>query len=194
MTAIQGETEVAIPASRPAHASRMKHLPALDGLRGVAVVAVLFFHGGFRWAKGGWLGVSVFFTLSGFLITNLLVAEWSSDRSISLKTFWSRRFRRLMPAALACLLLVAFYGQVSASPEQLHHLRGDLLAAVGYVANWRFLFSKLSYADLFSAPSPVQHFWSLAIEEQFYVLYPLVVVAALRLGGRRLLAALLTTV
>jgi peptidoglycan/LPS O-acetylase OafA/YrhL/lysophospholipase L1-like esterase len=169
----------------------MRHLPALDGLRGIAVTAVLLFHGGFAWAKGGWLGVSVFFTLSGFLITNLLVAEWDSERTISLRTFWSRRFRRLMPAALACLLLVALYGWLFASPEQLRNLRGDLLAALGYVANWRFLFAKLSYADLFSAPSPVQHFWSLAIEEQFYVAFPLVVFLALRLGGRRLLGAVL---
>ena len=188
MTALTGPSEVATTG----RSGRMKHLPALDGLRGIAVVAVLLFHGGFVWAKGGWLGVSVFFTLSGFLITNLLVAEWGSDHNISLKTFWSRRFRRLMPAAIACLLLVALYGWLFASPEQLRNLRGDLLAALGYVANWRFLFAKLSYADLFSAPSPVQHFWSLAIEEQFYVVYPLVAFLTLRFGGRRLLSAFLS--
>ena len=193
MTALTDASVVpAPPADTSGRSGRLQHLPALDGLRGLAVVAVLFFHGGFGWAKGGWLGVSVFFTLSGFLITNLLVAEWASDGSISLKTFWSRRFRRLMPAAIACLLLVALYGAVYASPEQLQNLRADLLAALGYVANWRFLLADVSYADLFSAPSPVQHFWSLAIEEQFYVLYPLVVFGALRLGGRRLLAGLLT--
>lgn len=180
------------PADTSGRSGRLQHLPALDGLRGLAVLAVLLFHGGFGWAKGGFLGVSVFFTLSGFLITNLLVAEWSSDGSISLKTFWSRRFRRLMPAAIVGLLLAALYGLLYASPEQLRNLRVDLLAALGYVANWRFLLADISYADLFSAPSPVQHFWSLAIEEQFYVLYPLVVFGALKLGGRRLLGGLLT--
>ena len=171
---------------------RLPHLPALDGLRGLAVVAVLLFHGGFTWARGGYLGVSVFFTLSGFLITNLLVGEWADTGTISLPTFWSRRFRRLMPAAVATLLLIALYGWIWASPEQLRHLRGDLLAGLGYVANWRFLLEKLSYADLFSAPSPVQHFWSLAIEEQFYVVYPLLTFVVLRLGGRRALTGVLS--
>jgi len=194
MTTVTDASVVYVPPApdTSGRSGRLQHLPALDGLRGLGVAAVLLFHGGFGWAKGGWLGVSVFFTLSGFLITNLLMAEWASDGSISLKTFWSRRFRRLMPAAIACLLLVALYGWVYASPEQLRNLRVDLLAALGYVANWRFLLADISYADLFSAPSPVQHFWSLAIEEQFYVLYPLVVFGALKLGGRKLLGALLT--
>ena len=171
---------------------RLPHLPALDGLRGLAVVAVLLFHGGFTWARGGYLGVSVFFTLSGFLITNLLVGEWADTKTISLPTFWSRRFRRLMPAALATLLLIALYGWVFASPEQLRNLRGDIIAGLAYVANWRFLFAELSYADLFSAPSPVQHFWSLAIEEQFYVVYPLLTYLVLRAGGRRALTGVLS--
>lgn len=173
------------------HRKRLPHLPALDGLRGLAVVAVLLFHADFGFARGGFLGVSVFFTLSGFLITNLLVGEWAEERSISLRRFWSRRFRRLMPAALATLLLVALYGWTVASPEQLLNLRGDLLAALGYVANWRFILAKISYADLFSAPSPVQHFWSLAIEEQFYVVYPLAAFGVLRAGGRRALTVVL---
>jgi peptidoglycan/LPS O-acetylase OafA/YrhL/lysophospholipase L1-like esterase len=175
-------------APRPRSAVRsLPHLPALDGVRGLAVMAVLLFHGGFGWAKGGWLGVSVFFTLSGFLITNLLVAEWASSGTISLRAFWGRRFRRLLPAALLCLALVAVYGWLVASPEQLRHLRGDMLAALGYVANWRFLLGDVSYADLFTAPSPLQHFWSLAIEEQFYVAYPILVAVLLRVGGRRAL-------
>jgi peptidoglycan/LPS O-acetylase OafA/YrhL len=164
---------------------RMPHLPALDGLRGLAVIGVLLFHGGFSWAKGGFLGVSVFFTLSGFLITNLLVREHDGTGTISLREFWSRRFRRLMPAAIAGLFLVCLYGVFVATPEQLQNLRGDLLASLAYVANWRFVASGTSYGDLFTAPSPVQHFWSLAIEEQFYVVYPLLALVALRLGGRR---------
>ncbi len=175
-------------SSRP---SRLDHLPALDGLRGVAVIAVLFFHAGFSWAKGGFLGVSMFFTLSGFLITSLLLREWGSDRRIDLRAFWSRRFRRLMPAALATLLGVSVLAWVIGSHEQLHTLRADVWAALAYVANWRFVFAGRSYADLFSQPSPVQHFWSLAVEEQFYFVYPLLTFAALRLGGRRLLGGVL---
>ncbi|HZQ57482.1 MAG TPA: acyltransferase family protein [Acidimicrobiales bacterium] len=171
--------------------SRLTHLPALDGLRGVAVAAVLLFHAGFSWAKGGFLGVSIFFTLSGFLITSLLLREWGSDRRIDLRTFWARRFRRLMPAALATLAAVSVLAWAIGTHEQLHTLRLDVWAAVAYVANWRFLYAGRSYADLWSAPSPVQHFWSLAVEEQFYLLYPLATFAALRLGGRRLLTAVL---
>jgi peptidoglycan/LPS O-acetylase OafA/YrhL len=157
-------------APAPARTSRLNHLPALDGIRGVAVAAVLLFHAGFSWAKGGYLGVSIFFTLSGFLITSLLVREWGSDHRIDLRAFWARRFRRLMPAALVTLAGVCVLAWALGSHEQLHTLRLDVWAAVAYVANWRFLYAGRSYADLFAAPSPVQHFWSLAVEEQFYFL------------------------
>jgi peptidoglycan/LPS O-acetylase OafA/YrhL len=146
---------------------------------------VLFYHGGYAWAKGGFLGVSTFFTLSGFLITNLLLREFDRTRHIALGEFWTRRFRRLLPAAIVALLGIAVYGWLFATPEQLADLRGDMIAALLYVANWRFFFSGLSYGELFSAPSPVQHFWSLAIEEQFYLFFPLAVFLALRFGGRR---------
>jgi len=181
---------MAAPTRSPAapRSSRLAHLPALDGLRGVAVAVVLLFHAGFSWAKGGFLGVSMFFTLSGFLITSLLLREWGGDHRIDLRAFWSRRFRRLMPAALATLAGVSVLAWVVGSHEQLHTLRLDVWAAVAYVANWRFLYAGRSYADLWSAPSPVQHFWSLAVEEQFYFFYPLLAFAALKAGGRRLLA------
>jgi peptidoglycan/LPS O-acetylase OafA/YrhL len=172
--------------------AKMPQLPALDGLRGVAVIGVLLFHGGYAFAKGGFLGVSTFFTLSGFLITNLLVREQDRNGRIALGAFWGRRFRRLMPAALAALAGIALYGWWFATPEQLADLRGDMIAALLYVANWRFYFSGLSYGQLFSAPSPVQHFWSLAIEEQFYVVFPLAAFLALRYGGRRAMWVLLT--
>ncbi|HEY6532107.1 MAG TPA: acyltransferase, partial [Acidimicrobiales bacterium] len=169
----------------------MPHLPGLDGLRGLAVIGVLLFHGGFTWAKGGFLGVSTFFTLSGFLITNLLVREWDSTDAIRLGRFWVRRFRRLLPAALIAIALIGLIWWRIGTPEQLATLRADMLAALGYVANWRFFSAGTSYADLFSAPSPLQHFWSLAIEEQFYVIFPLVVLGLMRLGGRRVLTAVL---
>ena len=171
--------------------TKLAHLPALDGLRGVAVVGVLAFHGGFAAFKGGFLGVSIFFTLSGFLITSLLLREHAATGTISLRAFWSRRFRRLMPAALVGLAVACAYGAWFGSPEQLARLRTDVLAALGYMANWRFVLEHKRYADLFAAPSPVQHFWSLAIEEQFYIVYPLLVVVVLRRGGRRALVAVL---
>src|SRR5262249_28187326 len=161
--------------------------PALDGLRGVAVAGVLLFHAGFSWAVGGFLGVSTFFTLSGFLITSLLIRERTATGSIRLRSFWARRFRRLMPAALLTLGLIVLYGVFAATPEQLQNLRADVLAALGYGANWRFLFFGPSFSPLFSSPSPVRHFLRLPVEEQFYLVFPLIAVGVLAAarGSRR---------
>lgn len=163
----------------------IRYVPALDGLRGLAVVAVLCFHGGFAWAGGGYLGVSAFFTLSGYLITSLLVAEHAARGGIRLGDFWARRVRRLLPAALATLAAVALYGWAFAPDLQRVNLRGDLLGALFYVANWRFLIRGESYAEIQSEPGLVTHFWSLGIEEQVYVLWPLLAVAALAWAGRK---------
>lgn len=169
----------------------LPRVSALDGLRGVAVAGVLAYHCGFEWARGGFLGVSLFFTLSGFLITSLLLAERAATGGVSLGMFWARRARRLLPAALLALAGIVVFGATVATGSQLRALRGDVLAALGYVANWRFVFAGTSYGDLWSAPSPVQHFWSLAIEEQLYLVLPLVVAGALALGrGRRRAVAL----
>lgn len=167
----------------------LPHLPALDGVRGMAVIGVLLFHGGFTWAKGGFLGVSTFFTLSGFLITNLLVREYEGTHAIDLLRFWGRRLRRLMPAAIAAIALIGLVWWRIGSAAQLSSLRGDMLSSVGYVANWRLWTSGVSYGSLFSQPTPFQHFWSLAIEEQFYLVFPIVALVLMRFGGRRLLAA-----
>jgi peptidoglycan/LPS O-acetylase OafA/YrhL len=157
----------------------LARVPALDGLRGLAVAGVLLFHAGFGWAGGGFLGVSIFFTLSGFLITSLLLTERDRSGSIGLGHFWSRRARRILPAALLALAGIAVYGLTVADAHQAARLPADGLSALTEVANWRFVFGDQSYAALFSAPSPVQHFWSLAIEEQFYLVFPLIVVATL---------------
>ncbi len=168
-----------------------RRVPALDGLRGLAVVGVLLFHGGFGWARGGFLGVSMFFTLSGFLITGLLVDEHARCGRIDLGRFWGRRLRRLLPAAFLALAGTIVFAVTVADGDQVRALRGDALAALGYVANWRFILAGRSYGDLFGAPSPVQHFWSLAIEEQYYAVFPLVVTSSLRFdsGRRRILVA-----
>ena len=178
----------------PAAPSRQRssgfaHRPGLDGLRGLAVAGVLAFHSGFGWAAGGYLGVSAFFTLSGFLITTLLIGEHRGTGGVDLRAFWGRRFRRLLPAALLGVLVATAYALAFADDVGLERFRGDALAAIFYVANWRFVLSDLSYAELFTEASPLQHYWSLAIEEQFYLVLPLVAVVALRRRGPMALAA-----
>ena len=166
-----GQVDAAVlERSRPSW--RLSYNPGLDGIRGIAVGVVLLFHAGFPWARGGYLGVSTFFTLSGFLITSLLLGEQSATGRVSLGTFWARRLRRLLPASAATLVAVAFASLVWADLRTAG-LRGDIVASALQVANWRFLFDDQSYADLFATPSPVLHFWSLAIEEQFYWVFPL---------------------
>ncbi len=161
----------------------------------MAVIVVMLYHGGVPWAAGGFLGVDVFFVLSGFLITSLLVQEWTRTGRIALRAFWMRRARRLLPAMLAVLLAVAAY--YFATGQQQPLLRGDSLATVGYVSNWWFMVSGQSYFSQFVEPSPLRHTWSLAIEEQFYIVFPLLLVlllGRLRLGLRGVRAAMLVGV
>jgi peptidoglycan/LPS O-acetylase OafA/YrhL len=165
---------------------RFAYQPALDGLRAFAVLSVFAYHLDAGWAKGGFLGVDTFFVLSGFLITSLLVGEWAKHGTISFGGFWSRRARRLLPALLLVLVGVAAFAALHVPAAQLDRLRGDGLATLFYGANWRFIASGQSYFDMFTEASPLRHMWSLAIEEQFYLLWPLVVFGCLRLArGRR---------
>jgi peptidoglycan/LPS O-acetylase OafA/YrhL len=168
--------------------------PALDGVRAVSIAVVLVFHLGAPWMPGGYLGVSVFFTLSGFLITSLLLEERATTGRIGVGAFYVRRLRRLLPASLLCLLLIALAAAVGLLAERTD-LRAGILAALAQVANWEALLGDRSYADLFLAPSPVDHFWSLAIEEQFYWLWPVAVLGitglAARRGGHRTVTAVL---
>jgi peptidoglycan/LPS O-acetylase OafA/YrhL len=169
---------------------RLVYQPALDGLRGVAVAIVVLFHLDIGLFRGGYLGVSVFFTLSGFLITSLLLDEWHERRDLNLGRFYLRRLKRLMPASLLTLLsvvaLVAM-GVLAKSPD----VGGDVIAAALNVFNWHELGSGDSYAALFQNESPLAHFWSLAIEEQFYLAWPLFMLVLLRglhVGPRALMA------
>jgi peptidoglycan/LPS O-acetylase OafA/YrhL len=164
----------------------LPYVRAIDGLRAVAVMLVLAFHGEVPGVEGGFLGVSLFFTLSGYLITQLLVREQQETGRLSLRSFWARRLRRLAPASLLCLGAVAL---ISATTDVFpgRSVRVDVVAAAANVANWRFAFESSSYADIFSEPSPVAHFWSLSIEEQFYLVFPILVAAVLASLGRRAL-------
>jgi peptidoglycan/LPS O-acetylase OafA/YrhL len=157
---------------RPETGHRLGYLPALDGIRGLAVLAVLFFHGDI--IRGGYLGVDAFFVLSGFLITSLLLAEIRDTRRVDLRAFWLRRARRLLPALFATLLGVAVFAALFASATELDRIRSDALATLGYVANWNSIAADHGYWSLFNAPSPLEHTWSLAIEEQFYLVWPIV--------------------
>jgi peptidoglycan/LPS O-acetylase OafA/YrhL len=159
----------------------VRYVPGLDGLRALSLMAILVFHGGFGWAKGGFLGVSVFFTLSGFLVTSVLLADRDRHGLIRIRAFYARRARRLMPAVVALLALVAVLLGLHAlgiTPG----LRGDAIASALWFANWRFVLSGDSYGAVFGSPSPFQHMWSLAVEEQFYLLLPLTMLVLLRRG------------
>lgn len=171
-------------------ARRLRYEPALDGVRAIAVLAVVAYHLGWSWAPGGFLGVDVFFVLSGYLITGLLVAEWGARHRISLVGFYARRVRRLLPALFVLLVAVAVFWAVAVPSDELGGLRRDGIASLLYYANWHFTYSGQSYFALVAAPSPLRHVWSLAIEEQFYLLWPLTVMAAMAVGrgSRRVLA------
>ena len=137
--------------------------------------------------RGGYLGVDLFFVLSGFLITSLLLAEWGETGRIDLFEFWARRARRLLPALFVVIGAIAAFAATRPDGVALDALRGDALATLGYVANWHSIVAGHGYWELFAAPSLLAHTWSLAIEEQLYVVWPLLVVAALRFGRRGVL-------
>jgi peptidoglycan/LPS O-acetylase OafA/YrhL len=161
-----------------------RFVPALDGVRAVAVLGVMLYHGGAPLVGGGFMGVNMFFVLSGFLITSLLLGEWAKHMAIRLGQFWARRARRLLPALLVMLLGVAIYAKVFATPGEFANLRLDSLSTLFYVANWHFIFSGSSYFVQTSQPSPLEHMWSLSIEEQFYIVWPPVALFMLHLGRK----------
>ncbi|KEQ23835.1 acyltransferase [Paenibacillus tyrfis] len=163
---------------------KSRYMPGIDGLRALAVLAVIAYHLHPRWAPGGLLGVGIFFVLSGYLITDLLIAEWRREGRLNLKSFWLRRFRRLLPAILVLLSAVAAWIWL-VDRSRLPALQGDFLAALTYISNWWLVYREVSYFESFGPPSPLGHFWSLAVEEQFYLLWPLLLALGLRLQPRR---------
>ncbi|EJR29536.1 MULTISPECIES: acyltransferase family protein [Bacillus] len=151
-----------------------RYMVGLDSLRGLAILGVILYHINFNWMPGGFLGVTVFFVLSGYLITDILAIEWKNNKRIDLKKFWLSRARRLLPGMLIMLIVTLAWITIFHS-SLLVKMRGDSLAALLYFSNWWYIYHKLSYFDSFSQLSPLNHFWSLAVEEQFYVVWPFVI-------------------
>jgi peptidoglycan/LPS O-acetylase OafA/YrhL len=173
---------------------RLSYLPALDGLRAIAVTAVLLYHLDIEWARGGFLGVDLFFVISGFLITTLLLREHDSTGRIGLGSFWIRRFRRLVPPLVVVVVATVVATRLWGVPEQWASVRLDAVAALAYVANWRFVLADQSYFDSLLGPSPLLHTWSLAVEEQWYILWPVVMIGLVALAHRRGARAAFVTV
>ena len=171
---------------RPARTdlSRVPYLPGLDGLRALAVVAVMIYHADHEWLSGGFLGVEVFFVISGYLITLLLIGEHERTGHIELRQFWLRRFRRLLPALFVMLGALAVYMSLFKTRPQ-GQTRGDFLGGIFYVSNWYQIVVGQGYTAA-EAFAPLRHLWSLAVEEQFYLLWPLIMFAILRRGSGRL--------
>jgi peptidoglycan/LPS O-acetylase OafA/YrhL len=162
----------------------MGYLPGLDGIRAIAVIGVLLYHANLTWLEGGFLGVDVFFVLSGFLITTLIVEEFDRSGRIDFKQFYLRRARRLLPAVLLMLVVVSILAAFIYR-DAAAQVRTDAIASLFYVTNWWYIVSDASYFEAIGRPALLQHLWSLAVEEQFYLVWPAVVYALLRWTGKR---------
>ncbi len=168
--------------SAPSNISRVPYMPGLDGMRAIAVVTVMIYHANTTWLKGGFLGVEVFFVISGYLITLLLISEHERDHSVNMKQFWVRRARRLLPALFVMLFLLTIWTALF-ERSTLGKLRGDIIAALAYGSNWYQVYTGQGYAAA-NDFAPLRHLWSLAVEEQFYLIWPIVMVVLLRVGSR----------
>ncbi len=168
--------------------SGQRYMPGLDGLRAIAVLAVIAFHEQFSWAPGGMLGVGVFFTLSGYLITDLLLNRWQSTGRVQLGKFWLARARRLLPALFVMLAVVTAWVTLL-DRARLGGLRGAVAAAATYWSNWYLIIQGQSYFARFAPPAPLDHLWSLAVEEQFYLIWPWLLLAGLICLRSRTVAA-----
>ena len=163
---------------------KVPYEPGIDGLRAIAVIAVLLYHSDVPWVPGGFFGVEVFFVISGYLITALLLAEWRNGHRIALGAFYLRRARRLLPALFFMLGVVGLYS-VLFLPDEVHTLRGDTFGALTYVQNWWQIFAGRSYFAAAGRPPLLKHLWSLAVEEQFYLVWPLICAVLFRFFGNR---------
>jgi len=161
-----------------------RYMPGLDGLRAIAVLAVIAFHLGFDWAPGGMLGVGVFFTLSGYLISDILLAQLNKRGRIKLGAFWLARARRLLPALFLMLLIVTAWVTIF-GPAQPSQFRVGVVSAIFYLNNWEQIFADVSYFARFEAEGPLDHLWSLSVEEQFYILWPFLLLIGTKIVRER---------
>lgn len=165
-----------------------RYMPGLDGLRAIAVLAVIAFHLGFGWAPGGLLGVGIFFTLSGYLITDILLNQLAQRGRIKLGSFWLGRARRLLPALFVMLAVVIFWVTVF-GPAQPDQFRKAVVSALFYVNNWQQIFADVSYFARFAPEGPLNHLWSLSVEEQFYIFWPFLLLIGVKLVHEQPLAS-----
>ena len=172
--------------------TRLRYVPGLDGLRAISVTAVLLYHGDVSWMPAGFLGVDVFFVISGYLITSLLLAEHRGRGGVNLGQFYLRRARRLLPALGLLLASVSLFSIVFL-PDEIRSLRADVVASLGYVTNWWQIFQQQSYTSAQGRPPLLRHLWSLAVEEQFYLLWPLLLAGMLKVWNGRRLPMLIAT-
>jgi peptidoglycan/LPS O-acetylase OafA/YrhL len=161
-----------------------RYMPGLDGLRAIAVLAVIAFHLDFGWAPGGLLGVGIFFTLSGYLITDILLAQFARRGAIKLGRFWLGRARRLLPALFLMLLIVLAWVTIF-GPAQPDQFRKSVVSAIFYVNNWQQIAANVSYFARFAPEQPLNHLWSLSVEEQFYIFWPFLLLIGLKLFPER---------
>ncbi|MFN2746760.1 acyltransferase family protein [Bacillus sp. z60-18] len=161
-----------------------RYIPGLDGLRAFAVLAVIAYHLDFHWANGGFIGVDIFFVLSGYLITSIILPAYGNDIALNFREFWLRRVRRLLPAATLMIIITVIW-TVLFNRELIHTVRGDAVSSLLYASNWWFIFHNQSYFDSFGAPSPLKNLWSLAIEEQFYIVWPILLLLGMYIWKKR---------
>jgi peptidoglycan/LPS O-acetylase OafA/YrhL len=184
---------VILPAEPSAPASsRLRYVPGLDGLRALSVSAVLLYHADVTWMPGGFLGVDVFFAISGYLITSLLLAEYRNRGDVNIGQFYLRRARRLLPALFLVLAAVSLFSIIFL-PDEVRALRGDVVAALTYATNWWQIVQDQSYVAAQGRPPLLRHLWSLAVEEQFYLVWPLILFGMLRIWKGRRTPMLLAT-
>jgi peptidoglycan/LPS O-acetylase OafA/YrhL len=166
-------------------AGEMGYLPGLDGLRALAIIGVLLYHAGIDWLPGGFLGVDVFFVISGFLITSLILEEYDRSGRIDFKRFYLGRARRLLPAVVVLLIVIGI-AVLFVYQDALSVFRQDALATIFYVNNWWYVLVDQSYFESMGRPPLLKHLWSLSVEEQFYLIWPVVALLLVRSGGRPL--------
>ncbi|MDI9230502.1 acyltransferase family protein [Staphylococcus caprae] len=168
------------------------YLPGLDGLRAIAVIGIIIYHLNTKWLSGGFLGVDTFFVISGYLITSLLISEYYRSKSIDLINFWIRRIKRLIPAVLFLITIVLIFTLLF-KPDLIISIKHDAIAACFYVSNWWYIFQDVDYFNQFSV-APLKHLWSLAIEEQFYLFFPIILLGLLKFCRKKTITLVLIVV